>query len=249
MKIKVMTFNLRVTAEVDGINCFPYRKDRILSCIEAENPDIIGFQEAGDDARTFLRKELSPRYTVLGCGRAKDYRGESCIVAFRTDLFEPIGLVTKFLSDTPDVPGSRYTDSDQSSCPRLFVHVELSAKDSAPFHFINTHLDHKGRGARARGMDQILSYARWLDGTVILTGDMNALPDEECIVNAVAGGLRDTTAGISHTFHGFGRILEGCKIDYVFTNGEAEPAKRVEDEPVNGVYISDHHPVVTVVEI
>jgi endonuclease/exonuclease/phosphatase family metal-dependent hydrolase len=244
-----MTFNLRITASGDGINCFPYRKERILACIREENPDLIGFQEAGDDARAFLREALTPEYTVLGCGRAKDYRGESCIVAFRTDLFEPIGLTTRFLSDTPTVPGSRYRESDQSTCPRLFVHLELSAKDSQPFHFINTHLDHKGRGARALGMAQILSYAESLEGVVFLTGDMNARPDEECILHAKEWGLRDTTEGITHTFHGFGTVEKDCKIDYIFTNGGFEPARRVEDVPVDGVYISDHYPVVAMVEI
>ncbi len=247
--IKVMTFNLRVTAKSDGINCFPCRKERILTCLEKESPDLIGFQEAGDDARFFLREALSDRYVVLGCGRNGNYRGESCLIAYRKDSFELVNFSTRFLSDTPTVPGSRYENSDQSRCPRLFAHAELSGEEGTVFHFINTHLDHKGVEARSLGMKQILAYARELSGTVILTGDMNARPKEECILLAKEAGLCDTTEEISHTFHGFGAHTEGVKIDYIFTNAPFEKGRRVEDLPVDGVYISDHYPLTSSVEI
>ncbi|MBR2354186.1 MAG: endonuclease/exonuclease/phosphatase family protein [Clostridia bacterium] len=252
MNIKVMTFNLRVPAESDGVNYFPNRKERILSCIAKEDPDLIGFQEASDEGRALLRDALSDRYVLLGCGRQKGYRGESTPIAYRKDLFELVNLSTRFLSDTPTVPGSRYANSDQSVCPRLFVHAELSAEGGAgTVHFINTHLDHKGRESRFLGMKQILDYAEGMEGPVILTGDMNARPDEACISLAKERGLSDTTEEILHTFHGFGKFTEEekYKIDYIFTNAPFEKARRVDDEPVDGVYISDHHTVVATVEI
>ena len=179
----------------------------------------------------------------------KNYRGESCLVAYRKDRFELVNFTTRFLSDTPTVAGSRYENSDQSKCPRLFAHAELSAEGEETFHFINTHLDHKGAGARTLGMKQILAYAEELSGKMILTGDMNAKPDEECIRLAKAAGLQDTTAEISHTFHGFGRVTENCKIDYIFTDADFSDAKRVEDEAENGVYISDHYPLTAVITL
>ena len=250
MQIKVMSFNLRISVEGDGINYFPNRKERVLACIREEAPDVIGFQEAGDDARVFLREALSDQYVVLGCGRNKVYRGESTPIAYRKDRFELIGLTTRFLSDTPNVPGSRYENSDQSSCARLFVHAELSAGGSeGTFHFINTHLDHKGREARLLGMKQILSYAEGLSGSLVLTGDMNARPEEDCICFAKESGLSDTAEHVTHTFHGFGKLEKDCRIDYIFTNAPFENGRRVEDAPVDGVYISDHHPMVADVEI
>ena len=250
MQIKIMTFNLRVPATGDGINFFPNRKERILASIADENPDVIGFQEATDEVREFLREGLSEHYVVLGCGRQKGYRGESTPIAYRKGLFELVNLTSLFLSDTPTVPGSRYKNSDQSVCPRMFIHAELSPTGSeGTFHFINTHLDHKGREARLLGMKQVLSYKEGLKGTVVLTGDMNALPTEECIVYAKENGLKDTAEELTHTFHGFGVYHENCRIDYILTDAEVVESHRVEDTPVEGIYISDHYPVVATLEI
>ena len=250
MKIKVMTFNLRVSVQGDGINYFPHRKDRILQCIEEEAPDLIGFQEARDDERKLLRHALADHYIFLGCGRCEGYRGESSPIAYRKDLFELVNLTTRFLSDTPTLPNTRYENSDQSKYPRMFIHAELSANGAdGTFHFLNTHLDHIGKEARLLGMKQILSHASDLSGPLILTGDMNALPDEACITLATESGLADTTQSITHTFHGFGKFHENFKIDYIFTNAPFEPARRIEDTPMEGVYISDHHPVVAIIEI
>lgn len=244
-----MTFNLRIPVEADGVNYFPNRKERILACIREEAPDIIGFQEAGDDSRAFLRDSLSKDYAIVGCGRRKDYRGESTPIAYRKDRLELVNLSTRFLSDTPNVPGSRYQNSDQSGCPRLFVDAELSAEGSeTTFHFINTHLDHKGREARLLGMKQILSYAETCAGALILTGDMNAHPEEACIAAAKEWGLSDTAEQVTHTFHNFGKVSE-CRIDYIFTNAPFENGRCVADAPVDGVYISDHYPMVADVEI
>ncbi len=249
MKIKVMTFNLRIPVMADGDNYFFNRKERILACIKEEKPDVIGFQEAGDDSRAFLREVLSEDYVLVGCGRHKGYRGESTPIAYRRARFELVNLTTRFLSDMPTVPGSRYENSDQSSCPRLFVDAELSCEGvESTFHFINTHLDHKGREARLLGMKQILAYAEGLSGALILMGDMNARPEEACITFVKEWGLSDAAADVTHTFHGFGKVEE-CRIDYIFTNAPFENGRRVEDTPVNGVYLSDHYPMVADVEI
>ena len=58
IKIKVMTFNLRVKAIVDGANCFDFRKNKILKVIREEAPDVIGFQEANDEMLAFLKESL-----------------------------------------------------------------------------------------------------------------------------------------------------------------------------------------------
>ena len=91
VKLKVFTFNLRVASKADGENIFWNRTDRIQALLADEKPDLIGFQEVTDQMRDWLRTSL-PGYTVLGCGRGKDYRGESMALAYRTDAFELIGL-------------------------------------------------------------------------------------------------------------------------------------------------------------
>lgn len=252
MKIKVMSFNLRVPSDADGINHFKNRESNVLKAIDAENPDIIGFQEATDYSRAFLRRKLSDRYAVIGAGRMADYRGESCCIAIRLDSFELVNFETRFLSNTPAVPQSTYVGSDQSHCPRLYVHAELSCGEGKMLHFYNTHLDHKGETARLLGMTQIMQSVSECNAPFVLTGDMNALPDSpEIKLPALLPNknVREATESIPHTFHGFGRIEENYKIDYIFTDAPFSDTHAVEDKCENGIYISDHYPVCTTVEL
>ena len=250
MTLKVMTFNLRVPVKGDGINYFPNRRERILACIKQEDPDLIGFQEATDEVREFLRETLGDRYVVLGCGRLQGYRGESAPIAYRKNSFELVNLSTRFLSDTPTLPNTRYENSDQSKYPRMFLHAELSPNGmDRTIHLLNTHLDHLGKDARLLGMRQVLSFAENLSGPIILTGDMNARPNEACITLAKEWGLRDTAEHVTHTFHGFGEYQENFRIDYVFTNTAVMESHRVEYLPIDGVYVSDHYPVTAMLEI
>ena len=252
MKHKIMTFNLRWECRTDGINVFFNRQDRVLKAIADESPDIIGFQEATDVIRQFLRNGLLQDYVVLGCGRKEGFKGEGICIAYKRDMFELIAYDTFWLSDTPDVPGSIYENIDQSSCPRTTVAVRLRRiEDGEPLWFFNTHLDHKGEQARVKGIKQIASEIARRGGKFVLTGDMNARPDTKCIATALAiDGIVDATAGLGGTFHDFGRRPEPSKIDYIFTNGSPLGAYVVPDTPTeDGIYISDHYPVCAHIDI
>ena len=248
-ELRVMTFNLRVETLADGINDFFNRSHRVLEAIEREAPDLIGFQEAKDEMRAFLRKKL-PQYVVLGCGRTNDYSGEGIPIAYREDQFELIEWQTKWLSETPDVPGSRF-DADQSKYPRIYVCAKLRRiTDGKIIAFVNTHTDHEGQRARVLESLQLLKMMSELKADVIfLTGDFNAMPDSEEIRMLSADkrvNLIDATASIAGTFHNYGRRVPAWKIDYIFSTAPASECRLVEDIPVNGMYISDHNPVVAV---
>ncbi len=255
-EIKVMTFNLRVNSQTDGINHFDYRKPRILKVIADEAPDLIGFQEARDHMRTWLREELTD-YMVIGCGRYPGYIGESAPLAFRKDKFEMLGSETFWLSSTPSVPGSIYDGSDQSECPRMCTVVTLKHHDSDDLLlFVNTHTDHEGALSRTLASAQLLQYMSGKNMKTVLTGDFNALPDStemKMLTSAKHFPLTDCTEKVSGTYHSFGKIPpeEAWKIDYIYTNlpTDAERSYKVEDVPVDGVYISDHQPVVAFVEL
>lgn len=257
--LKVMTFNLRTAVEVDGINLFWNRTGRVRETLAAERPDLIGFQEAKTEMRAWLTTELATLgYTVVGCGREKNLHGEGTVIAFRHELFELRSLETFWLSATPSVPGSRF-GGDQSSCPRVATAGVLRHRDAkAPFVFLNTHLDHKGHTARLLGATQILQYLSQTGLHFILTGDMNALPGTPEILaftdTPICGApVVEATENITGTFHGFGRYpADGMKkIDYIFTDMETntKAAYLVPDEPKDGVYISDHRPVVAFVQL
>lgn len=254
-KIKVMTFNVRVAVNGDGINYFDNRLPRITELINSECPDVIGFQEANNHMRRCLRRAL-PDYILVGCGRDADYRGESTAVAFRKDIFEMVNMESFWLSATPSIPGSRYGE-DQSQYPRITTAVLLQRKGAEkPFWFINTHLDHQGSVARLLGSIQIMQYISEKDHPCIITGDLNALPDSREIKVFSENedlGIIDCTSQIKGTFHGFRELDEEgmAKIDYIFTNLPADPSesKLCPDEPVDGVFLSDHRPVCAYVTI
>lgn len=256
-KIKVMTFNLRVEAPtIDGINDLSGRKGRILETIANESPDLIGFQEARDSTRAWLRDTLTD-YVVVGCGRLKDYRGESAPLAFRKDKFEMISMDSFWLSSTPKIPESRYEGSDQSDCPRIATAAVLKPIESDELLlFINTHTDHQGAISRILASAQILEYASNKGLNTVITGDFNAQPDSSEIKMMTANKafpLVDATDSVGPTFHAFGKIPQSdcVKIDYVFTNLPTDPSESyaLSDQPVDGIYISDHYPVVAYVNI
>ena len=253
VKLKICTFNLRTPVKADELNYFPNRKARILECIAKEDPDIIGFQEAAVTTADWLREELNG-YVVIGCGRGKTLDDEASLIAYRKNAFEMISAETFWLSLAPSVPGSRY-GADQSGCPRIATAAVLKHREADQwFLFVNTHLDHKGSAARMYGAIQILQYIDKKKLPFVLTGDLNAWPDApEIRVIADCKYLHavDLTADVGGTFHGFGQRVPNTKIDYIFSDLPADPAESyaVEDLPVDGVYISDHRPVISFVTL
>ncbi len=246
--LKIMSFNLRVDSAGDGINSFTNRFHRVVEVLEKEKPDLVGFQEVTDGMRARLRDHL-PGYTVQGCGRGKDYHGESMLIAYRKDAVELISLENIWLSPTPHVPGSTF-GGDQSGCPRMFTAALVKHDEvTQPFYFINTHLDHVGKDARYLGAMQLCQYVSSRREHFVLTGDFNATPDTReirLITSALANrGTVDCTAELGPTFHNFGRLApeQQIKIDYIFTDARCVSSYIVEDIPVEGQYYSDHHAV------
>ena len=258
MKIKVVTFNLRMNTHRDGINYFFNRAPLILERINQEKPDIIGFQEATQPILKWLKATLT-EYTLVGIGRSKDFKSEANPIAFRKDRFDLFSFQQFWLSPTPEVPGTRY--EEQSDCPRVCCAVKLREIGTTEVvRFYNTHLDHVGEKARLYGMDQIIAFMEEEKGKsahpVILTGDMNAEPHELCI-RAVCSSeilsVKDASEAVTRTFHGFrgGSPYEnnGGKIDYIFTDmTPVDGGATAWEDCVEGRYLSDHYPVCVTLE-
>lgn len=252
--MKIMSFNLRFDGPWDGINAFSNRTDRVFDTIYKESPDIVGFQEVTDSMRKTMRQGLSG-YTTVGCGRDGNYHGEAMLIAFKTELFELIEVQNVWLSETPTVPGTKY-GLDHSGCPRMYTAVRLKHNEiKSPFWFINTHLDHEGAKARALESTQLCGDIQKLEEKFILTGDFNAEPSSPEIMliteKLAERGCVDCTKDLGPTFHAFGKLSpqEQVKIDYIFTDGICKNAYRVEDNPVNGQYYSDHNAVCAEIEL
>ncbi len=252
--IKVMTFNIRLDTEYDGINSFTNRFNRVLEVINKESPDVVGFQEVTDSMRDRLRRAL-PDYCMVGCGRDKNLHGEAMMIGYRTDKIELISCDNVWLSHTPSIAGTRY-GGDQSGCPRMYTTTLLKHCDiETPFRFINTHLDHEGKNARYLGALQLVQAISQYNEKFILTGDFNAEPKDpeiQLITSALSyRGAIDCSDDLEPTFHDFGKRTgnDKVKIDYIFTDGKCDNAYIVEDVPVNGQYYSDHNAICAYIEL
>lgn len=253
MEIKVMTFNLRCDCGEDGKNNWQYRTELVKAAIYGEAPDLIGFQEVTRNMFEDVRSMIESDYVILGAGRNADYTGEGVNIAFRKDKFDLLSMDTFWLSDTPSVAGSRYENLDQSGCPRITVITGLALRGSGrKLYFCNTHLDHVGSKARVCGARLILEKLTKLctpNDTVLITGDMNALPDSAVVpefCNKDLGIVEITDNITDGTFHKWGEKLnDKIKIDYIFTNAETsqKPSELVTKYQKDGVYCSDHFPV------
>ena len=220
-----------------------------------EKPDIIGFQEANDEMTEWMKTDLRSKYIIVGTGREKDLRGEGARIAFNRKKFELVYLDTRWLSETPDIPASRFV-LDQSLCPRVYTVAEFVEKRTRKiFRVFNAHLDHEGEKARLCSAVQIISRIqeenKRLKCTNILMGDFNAVQETDEI-RTFDKYLCELTKDIGYTIHEYGkRPAEKCPhIDYIYTDGKSGgKAYKVKDESVGGVYISDHYPVCAFVEI
>ena len=244
--MKFVTFNLRVDRPQDGDNRFVFRQPLILRAIGREKPDVICFQEVEPHMSAWLKSSF-PDYDAVGCGRGAKLDSEQMTVMFRKSGYQLLEMRTFWLSETPFVPGSRYPES---SCPRCCTDAVLMEEASGrAFRVLNTHLDHRGKAAREKGLALILRHAEEIESfpgvPMILAGDFNAEPDsEEMEILKTYPGLTDVTRSIGFTYHGYGRADPPEQIDYIVLKGALScesVCKWTEEE--NGVYLSDHYPV------
>ena len=255
MELKIVTFNIRCDYGQDGPNQFCYRSGLVKRKIEAEQPDIICFQEVLPHVVQWLKENLTDYY-VVGCGREKTLDGEQMTVAFRRERLNMISMETYWMSPEPNIPGSRY--EEQSMCPRTCTELVLQDVESIkPFRLINTHLDHIGVGARKLGLEQIVkkieSETFLPEVPVILAGDFNAEPDGEEIRVLDGKVCVNLTEGIGITFHGFDGSEPEQTIDYIylFPQQASYTLKKLEkwEDKEGEVWLSDHYPVCVVLEL
>ena len=248
--VRIMTYNLRVDNAGDGVNSFTNRTDRVIAMLEAQKPDIVGFQECTHLMRAYLEQHM-PEYAFVGCGRERNYQGESMAIAYRKQGFAPVRVDNFWLTATPSIAGSTL-GGDQSGCPRMAtVAVLYSFEAGCEICVCNTHLDHVGAVARQIEAALVCAALDKYPQPLVLMGDMNATPDSPeiaTLTNAMRSrGARDVTAHLGGTFHGFGRIApeKRIKIDYIFANGECSVCSMVPDDAENqGLYYSDHFAIV-----
>ena len=256
--VKIVTYNLRCVWlwTKEGINNFAFRAGLVYEKIKRENPDIIAFQEVVSTHLDVLQK-LLPEYEFYGHYRNADYTGEGLYTAIRKDSFQLLAYETFWLSPTPFVPGSRF--EDQSDCPRICVVTTVRHKESGKkLRLYNIHLDHVSDAARIEGIQCVWKQMKRINETTffaptLIMGDYNAKPESDTIrfcKESHSPVLKDITSHIENTYHDYGKTVQ--KIDYIFVTEDLEKAVTACDvwaTCFSGVYLSDHYPVYTDMDI
>jgi endonuclease/exonuclease/phosphatase family metal-dependent hydrolase len=254
--IKVMTMNVRYDNPGDSINAWPKRMPLFCSFISSEKPDILGLQEVLWHQYEKMDSVLN-EYSSVGVGRDDGAReGEMNPVFFRKERFDLIRTITFWLSDTPEIPGSKGWGA---SLPRIVTWLELVDKNNhAHFFFFNTHFAHDSDSARIMSSKILLKTVEKIaEGfPFIVTGDFNLLPystaysiltgpDESVPV------LKDSyfvserkPAGPTYTFNGFSDKPGTGRVDYIFVkNGLKVLNHSTLIKKEKEIFISDHWPV------
>lgn len=244
----VVTANVRYGTARDGADSWPARKDALAALLTAQQPAILGVQEALDFQVAFLAAQF-PNHVRIGHGRDADLGGEHACLFVDRARFDVLASGTFWLSPTPDVAGSVGWDA---ALPRTCTWARLRDRGTqGTFCVWNTHFDH--RGAEARRQSALLLAQRMAaEGTAhLVLGDFNAGEASAPLQALRAAGLRDTyrdvhpAAAAVGTFHAFRGGLDGEKIDAVLATGAfaTDDATILSQPAPGGRYVSDHHPV------
>ena len=190
--LRVMTYNIRLDLESDGVNRWSNRRDQFIGQIALMHPAILGLQEVVPGQKADLEKAF-PDFTFLGTAREPGPSGESANLAFDRNVFRLGSSGTFWLSLTPNVPSKGW----DAAYSRVATWAHLVRKsDGKKFLALNTHLDNEGHVARLESARQII---RWLaanrapDEEIIVTGDMNTTANTPPIQELTSPtlGLRD----------------------------------------------------------
>lgn len=249
--ITVMSYNVYIkgTGEKSPENRTPL----VAENIRKYNPDSFGLQEA-DEGWMERLPALMTEYAYVGIGRdSNNGGGEASPVFFKKDKYDLLKSGTFWLSKTPE-KASRGWDAMFN---RICTYAVLEDKDTGFIyaHF-NAHFDHLGVIARLESVAVIAEKIAEIapDIPVVLTGDLNDYEGEDMYARVLESGLRDTktlaktVSGGNITYHGYSDLVEKDRpIDFVFANAFASEVESyaVVSEEINGIYASDHHPVVS----
>jgi endonuclease/exonuclease/phosphatase family metal-dependent hydrolase len=256
-KLNVMTFNIRLDTPVDSFNAWPNRKEFVAACIDFYETDIVGLQEVIHHQLDDLKHSL-PQYEALGVGRYDGKtKGEYSAIMYRKDRFDALNSETFWLSENPAAVGVKGWDA---ACERIVTWGHFKDKQTGKdFYFANTHFDHIGKIARRESSKLLLSKLRKIAGNkpIIVTGDFNSAStneaikiltdksDPERLLNTY--DVSPLKYGPGWSFHDFGRMSLSRReiIDYIFIRGNIKTVRHgiIYDVKDNGLYLSDHNPV------
>ena len=221
--LRVGSYNIRNGFGDKGTpNAWECRKGDLAALLRRLDLDVFGLQEVYAEQADYLKDSL-PQYEMVGVHRDDGVRkGEASPVFYRKDRLAALKSGTFWLSDTPDVPGSK---SWGTAYTRICTWALLKdCRTGRAFCFANTHTDHKSALARKEGMLLIIRRMREFApaGTpIVFTGDHNCCETDEP-AKAVSAILNDSLYVSEKPPVGPWRTYNGWKwLDKEYTAAEA----------------------------
>jgi endonuclease/exonuclease/phosphatase family metal-dependent hydrolase len=251
--LTVMTYNLKF-ASPNPPNAWPQRRPLMAELIANLAPDVFGTQEGLYGQLQDLAADL-PAFQWIGLGRDGGSRGEFMAVFYRTARLEPLAFDHFWLSDTPEVIGSKTWGPKLA---RMVTWVRFrDRRTKREFIFVNTHFDHQVQEAREKSARLVRERIATFDPKlpVLLVGDFNAaahrnkayaiLTDDKFLTDTWTTA-HECVNEILGTFNDFKALQRGGpRIDWILSRGEVT-ADRIEIVTFSrdGQFPSDHCPVV-----
>ncbi len=253
-KIKLMSFNIKtaVTSPDDEKNeDWNSRKDLVRFQIEEIIPDILCLQEVTNTQYKFLKACFKGYDMIYYHREISNNDKEGLLILFRNDRFTKINCERLWLSDTPLVPSIGW----DSFYERFFIKLELEEKQSKKHYMIcNVHYDYKSNQVQKYSTDVIRNNINSNIPTFII-GDFNMKKDSEAYryltkyfvdCQTLAPYKEDLP-----TYNAFGNSSIAFHADYFFTNklDTSVDEYLVKAQIFDGIYASDHFPIVITINI
>ncbi|TDZ16390.1 hypothetical protein Cob_v010571 [Colletotrichum orbiculare MAFF 240422] len=229
LNVRLMTYNVRWATPSPESNeeKWSVRRPHMaaqINAITAGRPEsLMCMQEVVEQQLLDLSTDLGSKWAHVGVGRDDGVAaGEFSPIFYRPDAWRLVDNRTYWLSETPDVPGSKGWDAAMARLVTVgnFTHVETGF----PFVFMCTHFDDQGSLAQRKSAEFLVNLTQeWESAAgdmtpVFMGGDLNVESDHAAYQILVAEGalhdVRDVTtasrrSGFIHTYTGFNNVNWG----------------------------------------
>lgn len=245
--LKIMSANIRFDNPNDEEHAWPNRKKLIANTIKELSIDLFGTQEG----REPQLRELEDLVNQNIVDEHREWIDERMYPSIFTHKFDIQNSGDIWLSETPDVLGSKSFDS-------MFPRLATWGKTN-DFFLCNVHLDHDKEYTRIEQAKVLCNQIKRYNidnAPIILMGDFNTDPQSD-VHKLITDSLNLNDPWVSMgkaeetSFHFFkGEYPEGYRIDWILLSNEfkVHSIELVKDH-VDGIYLSDHFPVVCEIEL
>ncbi len=244
---------------VPGESPWDRRKIMIANSIRlhSQSNTIVSLQEVLKTQLDDILEILGDEWGFFGVGRMDGVsKGEFTPILYKTKEWEIIKSKVFWLSETPDIPSTGWDGIYERVVTWTYLQ---NKKTGSKINIFNTHLDHKGKNAQKESVKFIMNKMKTLNKSPsFLMGDFNTTPLDEPY-KLVTKQFDDSSSVVDEinryghelTITGFKNDNGTDRIDYIWVpkRGITVKMNAVLQSRFNGIFMSDHRPVVVDISI